>query len=295
MYLAQLPGYEVVILQETPRREYMLLAEQQTQFEHNTEPSTFVRLEQKFLLPKSAWAELQHLLDRYSEPSYLEAATDFNLIESTYYDSSELKIYTDHFTNLVSRVKVRTRRYAPNGEWKHKSVFIEVKKKADGICTKERLKLPVDQCALLARGEALAISEDLTKKNKKVDAQDLCERVALINNLVQNFNLRPQARVVYQRQAYEKDGFRVTVDDNLNYELLRPIDPAVVQTVKNSEFWSRANYMRGLFDPGHVLILELKHNGVIPLWMSEFLAQNNIGRSQFSKYCFSITSSILKG
>ncbi|HEX4922572.1 MAG TPA: VTC domain-containing protein, partial [Bdellovibrionales bacterium] len=104
----------------------MLLAEVQPLTRNDSEPTTFVRLEEKFVIPKSIWPEMEHLLNRYSAPSYLEAQTDFNLIESTYYDSAQLKIFTDHFTNRVSRVKVRTRRYAPNGEWKQKSVFIEV-------------------------------------------------------------------------------------------------------------------------------------------------------------------------
>lgn len=273
----------------------MLLAEVQPQTRNDSEPSTFVRLEEKFVIPKSIWPEMEHLLNRYSAPSYLEAQTDFNLIESTYYDSDALKIFTDHFTNRVSRVKVRTRRYAPNGEWKQKSVFIEVKKKEDGVCLKERLKLPVDQVALLANGEPLCISEELTKKNNKVEVVELCNRVTLINSLFKNFDLRPRARVVYMRHAYEKDGFRVTIDDNLQYQILRPIAPSVAESVRASEFWNRAMFMRSQFEPGQVLILELKHAGQIPLWMREFLASHNIARGSFSKYAYSLTSAILEG
>ncbi len=274
----------------------MLLAEhQQIPVEKDNEQSTFVRMEQKHILPVRLWPELEKLLMSESQPSYLESQTEFNLIESIYYDSPSLKIFTDHFTNRVSRLKVRTRRYAPNGEWKHKSVFIEVKKKADGICTKERLKLPVEQVALLANGEPLELSERLTKKNKSVDVQEVSDRVQVINGLVKDFGLRPQARVVYHRQAFEKDGFRVTVDNQLKYEILRDIDSDLAGTLKGTEFWNRALFMRSQFEQGNVMILELKHSGMVPDWMKDFLVQNSVNKAQFSKYCFTIASAILEG
>jgi SPX domain protein involved in polyphosphate accumulation len=184
--------------------------------ESPSEQSTFIRLEQKFLLPKYLWPQLRDLLNTYSQANYLDSQTSFNLIESVYYDSSLLRIYNDHFSNKISRVKVRTRRYAPNGLWKTKSVFMEVKKKEDGICRKERLKVPVEQVALLSSGVALGLTETLAKKNKRTPIQDLADRINTVNSLFEELNLRPQARVVYHREAFEKDGFRVTVFDKKN-------------------------------------------------------------------------------
>lgn len=272
----------------------MLLAEQESVVEQENPQSTFVRVEQKHLLPKHLWPELEQLLIANSQASYLDAGTDFNLIESIYYDSPVLKIFTDHFTNRVSRLKVRTRKYAPNGEWKHKSVFIEVKKKADGICTKERLKLPVEQVSPLAMGLALACDERMLKKNKRDEVAVVSERVDFVNSLVRDYGLRPQARVVYRRSAYEKDGFRVTVDNNLKYELLRDIEGKIADQIRKSEFWNRALFMRSLFEEGGVMVLELKHSGLIPDWINNFLLKNSVNKSQFSKYCYTMTSSILE-
>ncbi|MEQ1878491.1 MAG: polyphosphate polymerase domain-containing protein [Bdellovibrionia bacterium] len=273
----------------------MLLAQQDNQVEQESTQSTFVRVEQKHLLPKNLWPALERLLTLHSKPSYLDDVTSFNLIESIYYDSASLKIYNDHFSNRVSRVKVRTRKYAPNGEWKHKAIYLEVKKKADGICTKERARLPFEQATALALGEALEVNERMLKKNKRDEPSVVAERIQFINGLVQDFELRPQARVVYHRQAFEADGFRVTVDNHLKFELLRDISGEVASQIRSSEFWNRALFMRSLFDDGGVMVLELKHSGMIPDWMNDFLVQNSVNKSQFSKYCFAITSSIVEG
>jgi SPX domain protein involved in polyphosphate accumulation len=273
----------------------LIVREQQIISPEPVEKSTFVRLEEKFLLPKFLWSDFKALMDMYSEPSAFEKGTEHNLIESVYFDSPSLKTYTDHFTNKIRRVKVRTRRYAPNGEWKKKSVFIEIKRKEEGVSKKERMKLPIEQAEALILGRSVSATERLISKNKHTNVSELCERVAILNSLVRSYNLKPQARVVYERKAYEKDGLRVTIDENLNFEILRELDPGVVDAIRRSDFWMQAQIMKNSFQRDKFLILEIKHTGQIPEWLLGFLRAAGINKAHFSKYCFSLTSSMVGG
>ena len=78
------------------------------------------------------------------------------------------------------------------------------------------------------------------------------------------------AYLSYEREAYRSGDFRVTFDENLlarTTDLTLDADPYGISLL-----------------PEEQVLLELKCNGGIPLWMTHFLTENHIYKTPFSKY-----------
>jgi SPX domain protein involved in polyphosphate accumulation len=245
---------------------------------------SFQRIEDKFLVPRAKASDLMALLERNLDPCYLEPGTEFNLIESVYFDSTNLKFFQEHFANRQTKYKIRLRRYGPNGEWPAagKGLHIEMKSKTEGVCHKFRLKLNADETATLVQGKAIPLSF-----KKKDRAQ---ERIGQINGAILTDQLQPQCRVVYKRKAYERNGIRVTIDDQIRAEILRPVSTELRETILNNAFIKKAQAMRSRFTAGDFVVVEVKHSGVMPQWVRDFLTEIGTEPVSFSKYCFSIFS-----
>src|SRR5581483_9034919 len=98
--------------------------------EKSAEVSLFKRFEDKYIIPKTLRDALEKTLSKHLRPDYPDAKTRYNLMKSTYFDSSDLAMVKHHVSKAASRFKLRTRDYAPNGKL-HKSDFtyLEVKAK----------------------------------------------------------------------------------------------------------------------------------------------------------------------
>jgi SPX domain protein involved in polyphosphate accumulation len=248
---------------------------------------SFERVEDKFLVPRQNLPELIELLAKHLDKSYLESETDFNLIESVYFDSKSLKIFRDHFSKAKTRYKLRLRRYAPNGLWPDygKGVHIEMKSKTERICKKFRLKLKFEQLTSLEKSNQLSAPQ-----KKKMSAQELAaDRVREINKTIKTDGLTPICRVQYKRLAFERNNFRVTIDDEIKTELLRPIPAQLCYSLLSEDFIGKAKEMRDRFTSGDFVIVEVKHSGIIPQWLRSYLKINGTTNPvSFSKYCYSM-------
>lgn len=252
---------------------------------------SFVRIEDKFVIPKTHLPALLNLLNLNLKPSYFEAGTEFNVIESLYFDSESLKVYQDHFKSGANRFKLRLRTYAPNGKYpvETEPVHLEMKQKSDGVCRKFRFKVGPAEKQELLQGKPIPPAMALRKKKAT-----LRERVLQVNATIGFHKLRPQARITYQRLAFEKDGLRVTVDDKITAEILTPVDAAVCSLVAQSDGFRKAKAMIERYNGGEVVIVEVKHSGTIPTWISEFFATSKIKTASFSKYAYAISRHILE-
>lgn len=79
----------------------------------------FTRIEEKFFLPQNLRESFLALVENHLPASYPHETTRYTLIESIYFDSHDLRSFTDHFDQLPYRFKMRSRRYGPNGEWEN--------------------------------------------------------------------------------------------------------------------------------------------------------------------------------
>jgi SPX domain protein involved in polyphosphate accumulation len=249
---------------------------------------SFQRIEDKYLVPREKATELMALLEQHLEPCYLEPGTRFNMIESVYFDSESLKIFQEHFVNKVSKYKIRLRRYGPNGVWPQQGedTHIEMKLKAGGVSNKFRMKLGSTEISYLERGRKVPLAV-----KKKVRTQ---ERLGQINEVVARDNLQPLCRVTYKRRAFERDGFRVTIDDRIQAEFLRDIQPTIRSTVLKKAFINKAKEMRQRFTSGDFVVVEVKHSGSMPAWIRSYFTELGCEPVSFSKYAFSIYQHLLK-
>lgn len=257
-----------------------------------TQANRFVRIENKYLIPKSLSPELLALLGRHLDPCYPTPGTHYNLIESLYFDSERLDIFLEHFLASEKRYKLRIRRYAPNGIFTDEGILLELKAKQNGITEKTRFRIGRKEHALLSESRPIELNESLLSLNPSIDPDTLEYRIGQINDIVRQLGLRPFCNITYKRQAFERDGLRITCDEDVRFSLLRPVSTEALLKIINSPVVELALAMRNHFREESCWVLEVKHDGVVPIWISDFLNRVNRTEVSFSKYCYSITEAL---
>ena len=139
-------------------------------------------------------------------------------------------------------------------------VFVELKKKANGIVYKRRLAMP-NQAALLW-----------------LSGNGQCDQHSQIADEIDYFKklyhpLRPTVFLSYEREAYyckNNRDLRITFDENI---LCRQTDLTLESEIYGTEIL-----------PKDKILMEIKCNGGIPLWMTQVLSKEKIYKTSFSKY-----------
>jgi SPX domain protein involved in polyphosphate accumulation len=257
---------------------------------------TFVRIEDKFLVNNGLRDRLIALVEDHCKPAYPETGTSFTLVESIYFDSENLDLYQNHFSNLETRFKLRVRRYAPNGNWDEGAAFLEAKSKirteAGSICSKKRFRIDKHNLNFLVESKEILVTKALASLNPKMSHADLLERVAFVNDIVKTYHLLPQLRIQYERVAFEGEGVRVTFDKNIQFENLHEFSPEMSRIIRGLNLWSTASGMKKLYSRDDYLVCEVKYSASIPSWLEGFFIQNKIEKVSFSKYCWGLTNLI---
>ena len=216
--------------------------------------SVFRRYELKYLLtPRQTEAVLRGIepymqLDRYGRTT----------IRNVYYDTDSYRLIRHSIEKPEYKEKLRVRSYqlaTPDS-----SVFVELKKKYDGVVYKRRLSLP----------ESVATDWLLGRIDTPTDTQ-ISREIDYFKSFYGG--LSPKMFLSYEREAfYMRDGgdFRVTFDDNI---LCRRSD---ISLCKDAAGYSVL--------PPDRRLMEIKCGGAIPLWMVKILSEEGIYKTSFSKY-----------
>ena len=187
-------------------------------------------------------------LDKYGRSS----------IRNVYFDTDNYRLIRRSIEKPIYKEKLRIRSYGKAE--KDGNVFVELKKKYDGIVYKRRIALPCDTAFNWVQGKAPCPTDTQISRE--------------IEYFLKHYEtLRPAAFLSYEREAYyEKSGgsFRVTFDDNILFRT----DELSLDT---DAFGSP------LLENGKVL-MELKCSGGIPLWLVKVLSEEKIYKTSFSKY-----------
>ena len=210
--------------------------------------------------------ELKYLLTHQQKSIVLEAMKPYmdldqygrTTIRNIYFDTANYRLIRRSIEKPVYKEKLRIRSYrkaAPGS-----TVFVELKKKYNGVVYKRRLPLTEDDAVQWLGG------------------QTPCKRDTQISREIDYFmryyeTLHPAVFLSYEREAYYcRDGgdFRVTFDDNL---LCRQEDISL-----ESDIWGTP-----LLDDSKVL-MEIKCSGGIPLWRTAVLSREHIYKTSYSKY-----------
>lgn len=216
--------------------------------------TVFKRYELKYLLTNKQREMLLQKMNSYMRLDQYGHTT----IRNIYFDTDNFRLARHSIEVPIYKEKLRVRSYKcakPEDE-----VFIELKKKYDSVVYKRRLTLPLDKTMECLCGH----------KELPIHSQ-IADEINYFCNYYQT--IQPAVFLSYEREAYYSlDGsdFRVTFDENILY---REEELSLGKPV----------YGGPLLDKGMVL-MEIKTPGGIPLWMTNFLTEQKIYKTSFSKY-----------
>ena len=213
---------------------------------------TFKRYEIKYQLTEEQCARLMQAMAPYMVPDEWGASTVCNV----YYDTPSNLLIRRSLEKPVYKEKLRIRSYGPLKQGK--PVFLELKKKSEGVVYKRRATMDPARAAQFLRGEG--------------DPQNQIER-ELDFPIRRYGGLVPAAYIAYDREAFyasDDHEFRMTFDRRVRY---RTEDMDLTMGSAGAQIL-----------PDGKVLLEVKCAGAMPLWLVRFLSAERIYRTSFSKY-----------
>jgi len=230
------------------------------------------RYELKYLVSPSLIPHVREYLKAYCSPDpYNQSNGGYGII-SLYLDTPQRQFVQEKKQNLARRQKLRIRSYAGNPA---AGVHFEIKRRLQDFVHKTRASVPAEDwySALLEPKRF----EDYFAENKKG-----LNNLKLFQVEVQSKACSPCMLIYYEREAYVSDldrYARVTFDQKLRYQAqsewnLEGID-SQWQTLDAKKEWGYS------YSP---VVLELKCEERIPLWMLKLIKEFDLTRCGFSKY-----------
>lgn len=225
--------------------------------------SNFRRREIKFLITEAEAKEvLEFMANRIVPDSYGKST-----VKSLYFDTPTFRLIRRSLEKPIYKEKFRLRCY---GDFNDKTkVFAEIKKKYKSVVYKRRI--------VLNEAEMLSFLE-----NGPQNGNDPIEKE--IDFFFKRYeNLKPAMLVSCEREAYfakGDDGLRFTFDRNIIY---RDYDLSL-----RSE-----RYGTPVMNEGQVL-MEIKAEAALPLWVCKMLSKRKMYKQSFSKYGRAYMDTLLK-
>lgn len=212
----------------------------------------FRRVEKKYLLTVDQYRAMLEGMAPHVAPDLHPRYT----INNVYYDTPDFRLIRTSLEKPVYKEKLRVRSYGTPGP--HDPVFVELKKKYDGVVYKRRITLESRECTRYLSGGPLKVGCQISRE---------------IDWFLERWQAVPAAFIGYDREAYagvEDPELRITFDTDL-----RGRNWAVDLT--------RGDYGTRLL-PHDVILMELKIPDAAPLWLARLLSENGIFQWSFSKY-----------
>ena len=217
----------------------------------------FARYEEKYLLEEPVYRKIREALDTYAEPDRYGQA----FISNLYYDTPNHRLIRASLEKPVYKEKLRLRSY---GVLESQSqVFIELKKKYEGIVYKRRIAMPLSEAeAYLRRSWSNAGRPAASQIEREISW-----------TLAYYRDLRPEMYLSYDRLAFcgrEDPSLRITFDSNLRF--------------REEELDLRAGDRGEELLPPGMRLMEVKLPGSMPLWLAHLLDDCRLIPATFSKY-----------
>lgn len=218
--------------------------------------NVFERAEKKFIIPPDKYERLIKALDPYMQVDQYGLHT----IQTIYYDTDDYAIIQHSLDKPAYKEKLRLRSYGIPQE--DSPVYLELKKKLDGITYKRRMTMSLHNAnAYLEQGITPPESNDAKQTFGEIDC------------FVRQHQLTGKVLLSYDRIALfgkEDEDFRMTFDGGVRW--------------RNSQVdLSQGDYGTLLLEPG-IRLLEVKILGSFPLWLCDILSELGLYSQSFSKY-----------
>lgn len=222
----------------------------------------FDRVEKKYVIDAEQKKQLMRTISR-------------KMSRDKYHKSKVMNIYfdTDNFDLIIKSIekpefkeKLRARSYGGFDK-----VFLEIKTKIKGkdanVGYKRRVLITRKDYDKLVAGKKTIIELANQKIEEKSDAQIAKE----VDYLINHFDLKPKILVYYDRTSYKgEDNLRITFDEELKYR------------DKNLKFTKSAKDNHYFYNEKNI-IMEIKADGVMPLWLTKALSAAKAYPCSFSK------------
>lgn len=216
--------------------------------------SVFSRYEMKYLLTPNQKQEILKAMAPYMKLDAYGRTT----IRNIYFDTPSYRLARQSLERPDYKEKLRIRSYEKADEFSQ--VFVELKKKYDGVVYKRRIALPEWEAMDWISGVLPCLKEE--------------QIVREIDYFLSFYGpLEPAVFLSYDREAYfalDGSDLRVTFDDSI---LSRREETSLRRDV-----WGLP-----LLSQGQTL-MEIKCSGGIPMWMATVLSDQKIYKTSFSKY-----------
>lgn len=214
----------------------------------------FKRHELKYLITAEQREYIERAICEYMTPDEYGESTICNI----YYDTDNYRLIRRSIEKPMYKEKLRLRSYGKSAD--DKTVFLELKKKYDGVVYKRRISLPCKDAVDFMEG----------KTDLKEDTQIGRE----IKYFIKYYEtLKPRVYLCYDRTAYfsvtDRD-LRITFDRNILW--------------RREELDLRYDhYGTDILKEGQSL-MEIKSGTAMPLWLVDIINKSGVKRSSFSKY-----------
>ncbi len=221
----------------------------------------FNRYEHKYLMNKETFDKVISVMDKHMELDSYNKNHEFYTIANIYYDTADNHLIRNSLSKPAYKEKLRLRAYGvPDMSSK---VFLEIKKKYNGIVNKRRTTLKLN--------EAYKFIDTGKKPGEKeyMNKQVLNE----ITYFLKIYDLEPKLYLAYDRLAYFEKGnpdLRISFDHN-------------IRSRRYDVHLEDGDYGDELLDDD-MYLMEIKTSRAKPIWLSHMLTELNIKRKSFSKY-----------
>jgi len=225
--------------------------------------SIFRRHEEKYLVTEEKSAALRGMVAQHMAPDRFGEY----LVQNVYYDTDDWSVVRASIEKPLYKEKLRLRCYGtPRREG---LAYLELKKKWKGTVYKRRVALPL-----------AALSEGSLQGLLSQDPSQISHELAFY---LASHKVHGKAYIAYTRAAFTgagDDGLRVTFDTDLRFRLDR------------LDFRCPGDGLPLL--PQGTLLMEVKTEKGIPLWLAHGLSAGKVFPTRFSKYGTCYTDYILK-
>ncbi len=225
----------------------------------------FNRCEKKYLLNQEQYETMLDKISNYMVMDTYNKQGQFYKISNIYYDTVNNDIIRTCIDKPVYKEKLRIRSYGvPSVE---DYVFVEIKKKYDGIVYKRRTQMQLKDAYRYLSGTVSA--SYIAQNNCKINNQLLGE----IDYYKNFYKVVPKVYLSYDRLAYfeKKDGdFRITFDTNI--------------MTRREDIRLEYGSFGQLLLSENMYLMEIKINRAVPLWFAQIMSSLNIYPISFSKY-----------
>ena len=213
---------------------------------------SFKRYEKKYLLTPAQYEAVRKGIEIHMVPDQYSRYTICNV----YYDTDDFTLIRTSLEKPVYKEKLRVRSYGAAED--DSRVFVELKKKFDGVVYKRRVVMNAADAVSYLDGDEPGGESQIHRE---------------IDWFMHTYRPTPKVFIAYDREAYagrDNPDLRITFDTNLRGRMER-VD-------------LRSGDDGQPILPDGQILMEIKIPGTAPLWLARLLSENGIFSTSFSKY-----------